>query len=210
LLLWWTYLTRALRNIDPANTVFVDYDAMVSAPDFQIKRLCVLLNVELPQAEIDHFCRDHVEPLLNRSRQTSGVTQKQSPELSRFCNTLYERLHSLSRKANISSADVENVLQTLDTDSLLPLYQQELQFQNGYSYKKIISLRHRLIKTIQELGEQQEKAAQLSSYCDSIQEQHSQLVQEYESLSQHHQMLLNSRGWRLLTIIRRYLIRPFQ
>jgi hypothetical protein len=196
LLLWWTYLTKALRNIDPANTVFVDYDAMVSAPDLQLKRLCVLLNVELPQAEIDHFCRYHVEPLLNRSSDTSGVTRKQSPEQWGFCDTLYERLRSLSINTNISSADVANVVQELDTASLLPLYQQELQFQNGYSYKKIMSLRHRLIKTIQELGEQQEKVAQL--------------VQEYEALSQHHQMLLSSRGWRILTIIRRYLIRPFQ
>ncbi len=232
LLLWWTYLTKALSYVDPDHLVIIDYGSMIDAPEQEFRRLAELLSVELSQMQIDSFCRNRVEPSLNRSKRAEAVKRTQSPLLWRFADTLYGRLLNLSKNDTITPEELNGALEQLDTKELQPLYLQEMQFLNGYSYKKIISLRHRLIQTIHEaVGERQKFAELLSNYDSLLEqhrilgeqhrilgeqhrilgeqhrilgEQHAALMNEHEILNSNLQMLLNSRGWRLLTAIRRY------
>jgi len=231
MLLWWTYLTKALSYIDPDHLVIVDYTAMIDAPERGLQKLAGLLDVELSQKEIDSFCGHHVEPLLNRSKHAEAMKLPQRPLLWRYSNTLYERLLNLSKKDTITAEEIVGAFEELDTKELQPLYLQEMQFLNGYSYKKIISLRHRLIQTIHEVASERQKFTELCKDYDELLEkhrilgdqhrileeqyrdlgdQHNALVFAYEAINANLQMLLNSRGWRVLTAIRRYIRSPFR
>ncbi|CAA0110943.1 Uncharacterised protein [Halioglobus japonicus] len=181
LLLWWTYLVKALDAVDPQHLVVVNYASLVEAPEREIDRMARLLEFDLSQSALEGFCRDHVEPLLNRSQSKDRVDRKQSPLLWSYSETLYKRLCVLAGNDSIHAAELSALLKDLDVEQLEPLYLSELQYMYGYSYKKVLSLRHRLIRTIQELGDVQG---------------------EYYALRQAHESVVNTKGWRFLVFIR--------
>ena len=187
LMLWWTYMCKVLSEVDPERLVIVDYTSLVDSPDVQFHRLATLLKIE--HSQTDSFCRDQVEPLLNRSANQRKVERRNGALLWEYSDILYQRLLTMSRKDSIHPGDVTGVLENLDSGALQPLYLQELQYMSGYAYRKSISLRHRLIRTIHELGTEQEKRARLQT--------------EYD-------LLVNSRGWRLLVFLRRCVPWPFR
>ena len=203
LLLWWTYLCRALAEVDPEQLVIVNYTSLIDAPELQLQRLAKFLKVEPSQQEAERFCLDHVEPLLNRSRNLRKVERRHGPLLWEFADTLYQRLLTLSEINTIRSQDLEGVLENLDIRELEPLYLQELQYMHGYAYRKVISLRHRLIRTIQELGSEQESLRNLQKKYEALLDQH-------EMLDTAHQVVLNTRGWKLLAFLRRCIPWPFR
>ena len=223
LLLWWTYLSRALADVDPEHLMIVNYASLVDAPELQLQRLAKFLKVEQSQQETEHFCLEHVEPLLNRSRDMGKVQRRHSPLLWQYADTLYQRLLTLSEKNAIHSQDMESLLENLDVRQLEPLYFQELQHMHGYAYRKVISLRHRLIRTIHELGSEQENLQNLQTKYETLLHQHQTLGEQHEMLvyqhqilgEQHemldkaHQIVLNTRGWKLLAFLRRCIPWPF-
>lgn len=224
LLLWWTYMTKALAYIDPRCLLIADYTAMVTTPELQLQRIARFLNVEASQLQIEKFCQDHVEPLLNRSQQGIGAVRAQSPLLWRQADMLYQRLVTLSRKDAIEPEELDAILARTDIQELESLYLQEMQFMYGYAYRKIISLRHRLIQTIDEMGNEREKLQDLLRRHDSLQvqydvlndqysvlaDQFTRLTSEHDSVSSDLQTVLNTRGWRMLVFVRRYLPWPFR
>jgi hypothetical protein len=191
LLLWWTSLVRALADVDPQRLVIVNYASLVEAPERELRRVARLLDFHPTQSALDSFCRDSVEPILNRSQAMGKVDRSQSPLLWNYADTLYERMLLLADKDSVRPEEIANLLGGLDTKRLEPLYLRELQYMYGYSYKRILSLRHRLIRTINEL--QDEKT------------EHYALLQAHEDLVARYRAMLNSRSWRFLVRIRRYV-----
>ena len=216
LLLWWTYLYRALAEVDPEHLVIVNYTSLVETPELELQRLARLLDVEPSQMQIESFCRDHVEPLLNRSKNLGKVERRHGPLLWSFADTLYKRLLALSWNNVILSKDFAGMLEGLDTRQLESLYLEELQYMEGYAYRKVISLRHRLIYTIHELGGEHVKQRDLHTEYDALLNQHQSLTKGYDallnqhqSLTEAHEIVLNTRGWKLLTVLRRWVSWPF-
>jgi hypothetical protein len=129
-----------------------------------------------------------------------------------LADTLYERLLAFSRCNSIQADEVKQLLGYLDLQELEPIYIKELQYMSGYAYKKIISLRHRLIRTIGEVGDERgrveflrENYRSLDDQYKVLDDQYKALADQYELLSTNHQIVLNTRGWKLLVAMRRFL-----
>lgn len=204
LLMWWTYLVRALAEVAPGHLVVVNYASLIESPDRELHRLAKLLEFELSQPACDSFCRLHVEPDLNRSPSLGDVDRSQSPLLWHYADTLYQRLCRLADSDSLATDELAKILNGFDLNQLEPLYLRELSLMCGYSYRKVLSLRHRLIRTIQELGEAQTEHNVLLQKLGKEQTEHYALLQAHEELITRYQTILNTRGWRFLVGIRRY------
>ncbi|MCB1705765.1 MAG: sulfotransferase [Halioglobus sp.] len=201
LLLWWTYMYRALGQVDPERLVIVDYTSLVQTPDSQCQRLGRFLGLE--QSGAEHFSREHVEPLLNRSGNRHKLERRHGPLLWEFADTLYQRLFKLAGQETVDAKDLDDALARLDISRLESFYLQELQYMSGYAYRKSLNLRHRLILTIQQLGDAQGKQIELQSRCD-------ELLAQNQSLREDLNVVVSTRGWKLLTLLRSCIPWPFR
>lgn len=198
LLLWLTYLSRALSESQPGRLIVVSYAALVATPERELQRLAKLLDLDCSGQDMERYCRDHVDPLLNRSAGHGGVKRSEYPLVWDLADTLYERLLVFSTSDFIHPGELNAVQGLLQRQELAPVFIKELQYMSAYSYKKIISLRHRLIRTIEEIVVERGKH-------DLLEFQYKMLAEQYESLSTSHQIVLNTRGWKLLVAMRRLL-----
>tara|TARA_R110002049_G_scaffold188251_17_gene356676 strand:- start:13667 stop:14800 length:1134 start_codon:yes stop_codon:yes gene_type:complete len=204
LLLWWTYLTRVLTEVAPEHLVVVNYTSLAESPESELHRLAGLLELELSQSACDSFCRLHVDADLNRSSSLGEVDRRESPLLWSYADTLHERLLLLAGRDAPLADGMPKILNGLDINELEPLYLRELSLMYGYSYSKVLNIRHRLIRTIQELGEAKAEHNVLLEELGKEQTEHYALLQAHEALIARHKAVLNTRGWRCLARIRRY------
>ncbi len=205
LLLWLTYVSRALAEVEPQRLIVVNYAALVATPEIELQRLAKFLDLECSMQAMESYCRDQVDPLLNRSTGRGAVRRSEYPMVWDLADTLYERLLAFSRCNSIQADEVKQLLGYLDLQELEPIYIKELQYMSGYAYKKIISLRHRLIRTIGEVGDERGRVEFLRENYRSLEDQYKALADQYELLSANHQIVLNTKGWKLLVAMRRFL-----
>jgi hypothetical protein len=198
LLLWLTYLSRALAEAEADRLIVVSYSALVANPEIELQRLAKFLDLDFSQQDIESYCRDQVDPLLNRSIPRGSIKRSEYPLAWNFADTLYERLLAFSRCNSIHPDELKQVLEGLHLQALEPIYIKELQYMSAYSYKKIISLRHRLIRTIEEIGDERGKVEMLLEKYNSLEDR-------YNLLSANYQVVVNTRGWKLLVAMRRLL-----
>jgi hypothetical protein len=191
LLLWLTYLSRALAEVQPARLIVVSYAALVATPERELQRLAKFLELDYSRQDMERYCREQVDPLLNRSAGHAAVKRSEYPLVWDLADTLYERLLAFSTSDCINPGELKAVLEHLQRQELEPVYIKELQYMSAYSYKKIISLRHRLIRTIEEIVVERGK--------------HDLLESQYKTLSADYQTVLNTRGWKMLVAMRRFL-----
>ena len=212
LLLWLTYVSRALAAVEPQRLIVVNYAALVATPEIELQRLAKFLDLESSMQAMESYCRDQVDPLLNRSTGRGAVRRSEYPMVWDLADTLYERLLAFSRCNSIQADELKQLLVYLDLQELEPIYIKELQYMSGYAYKKIISLRHRLIRTIGEVGDERgrveflrENYRSLEDQYKGLGDQYKALADQYELLSANHQIVLNTKGWKLLVAMRRFL-----
>jgi len=205
LLLWLTYVSRALAEVEPERLIVVSYAALVTTPEIELQRLAKFLGLDCSAQDVERYCRGQVDPLLNRSAGRGAVRRCEYPLVWDLADTLYRRLLVFSRSDSIQPDELEQVLEYLALQNLEPIYIKELQYMSAYSYKKIISLRHRLIRTIGEIGEERGKVELLQNDYRSLGDQYKMLADQYELLSANHQIVLNTRGWKMLVALRRLL-----
>jgi hypothetical protein len=198
LLLWLTYVSRALAEVESERLIVVSYAALVAAPEIELQRLAKFLELDYSERDIESFCRDQVDPLLNRSIGRVAVKRSEYPLVWDLADRLYERLLAFSRCNSIHPDEFKQARECLDLEEFEPIYIKELQYMSAYSYKKIISLRHRLIQTIEEIVVERGKH-------DLLKSQYNMLADRYELLSANYQTVLNTRGWKLLVALRRLL-----
>lgn len=196
LLLWLTYTLKALAHVDPKRLLVVNYGALIEAPEMQLQRLARFLDIDTSPEKLANICRERVDPQLNRNNQQGAVSRNRHPRVWAFAASLYERLSALSLRDAVNREAIAEILEEWDMSSLETLCLQEVQYIYGYSYRKINSLRHRLIQCVDELVDERGKVAQLSEQLRVLNEAH-------EKLNADHQAVLNTKGWKLLTVLRR-------
>ncbi len=240
LLLWLTYIRRALKQVDPDRLAIVDYASLVLRPETEISRLAGFLGLEVTGEQLATFCDELVDASLRRSNPQRGIRRSQNSLAWEIAENTYGRLVLLSSQNPIRRENISDILSELQAGRLDELYLQEVQYMYGYAYKKTLSLRHRLLQEMAEVSRERGMLGELVTAHQELQQQHVQamaelgsernvlgeLVTAHEALKQQHVLLaekngllfeqknelenrlqgiINSRGWKILSTIRRYL-----
>jgi hypothetical protein len=195
LLLWATYMDQALRAVDPQRLAVFDYERMLDAPEQALRRLAGFLAVDAPDDVAREYGTRFVDTSLNRSVAQGAVGRQALPQVWRWTESVYQSLRELAARDAIVDADIERVLGELDVAGHQSLYLRETQHMYGYAYKKVLSLRHRLIRCIREIGEGQLRERELRDERD-------RLEREVAALQGSLQEIFDSRAWKFILRVR--------
>ncbi|MEM9255495.1 MAG: sulfotransferase [Pseudomonadota bacterium] len=200
LLLWLTYVLRALRSVSAERLLIVDYDAMLNSPDAQLQRLADFLRRPAGADVLRQFSRQTLDRRLNRSGKVPDHVIQRHPGVWRLAEEVYQALKSLSSD-DVSAERIEAILQMIESAQLDALYERELQRMYSYAYKKNLSLRHRLIRVIGELQSEKDHLAQAQSANRDLHERQKVLDEDNAELLRFREDIMASRSYRFLMFI---------
>ena len=194
-MLWATYLHHSLQDIDPTRSLVVSYDALVAQPRRELSRLGQFLGVAVTPAMADAYSEQFVDAQLNRSAAKSAPGRQRLPQVWLWADSVYSHLLSLSSKDSLPVAELDALRAALAIDAQTQTYLRETQRMYGYAYKKVLSLRHRLIRVIREIGEGHVRE-------DELQFQQKLLREQLEDTERRLQEILDSKAWRMIVRFR--------
>lgn len=199
LLLWATYMDQALRAVEPQRLVVFDYERMLGAPEQALRRLAGFLAVETPEDAAREYGTRFVDASLNRSVAQGEVRRQALPAVWRWAESVYQSLSALAARDTIGDVDIQRVRDELDVASQQSLYLRETQHLYGYAYRKVLSLRHRLIRCIREIGEGHLREQALER---ELFEERQRLQREVATLESSLREILDSRAWKFILRVR--------
>ena len=206
LMLWATYMQQALRGVAadlaPGKLAIFDYEAMLQAPAGELRRLGRFLNTDHTTTPAREFATRFVDASLNGSVSETGNVRQTIPEIWRWTESVYLSLHELSAHDALVRQDLTALLTELDLDSRQALYLRETQHLYGYAYRKVLSLRHRLLRSITETRQGYEREHALRQSQRQLQLEKNSLQQQHDSLDRRLQEILDSRAWQFILRLR--------
>lgn len=204
LLLWATYMYQALVALQ-ANAdklLVLDYESMVAAPADHLARLAEFLSVPMEHESTEDFAARFVDAGLNRSTLQGPPRRQSLPDVWRWTESVYELLRELDSRDTLAQKDVQHVIDELEIANRTDLYLRETQHMYGYAYKKVLSLRHRLIRCIGEISDARHREYELNVSLEAQQDRILQLQAETEELEGRIQEILDSRAWKFILRLR--------
>ncbi|MGB1139738.1 MAG: sulfotransferase family protein [Halioglobus sp.] len=204
LLLWATYMYQALLVLqaEADKLLVMDYEATVAAPADQLARLASFLSVPVEYELAQDFAARFVDAGLNRSTAQGSPRRQWLPDVWRWTESVYELLREFDSRDTLDQKDVQQVIDDLDIANRTDLYLRETQHMYGYAYKKVFSLRHRLIRCIHEIGDVQRREHELKDSLAAHQDRVLHLEAETEELEGRIQEILDSRAWKFILRLR--------
>lgn len=162
LLLWYTYLRKALTAIGDGLSAIVSYKGLIANPDAGLENLAAFLGTTLGKSSADY---GHIiSHELKRCNATLEDLQRVEPD-GGFVSQLFVGLAELSdHEPPVKPGQFEKLLAEVPSFAeLLPLYQRQTERLHGMAYHTAISLRDRLIAVVDELGTTKGQVDRLSS-----------------------------------------------
>jgi len=195
-LLWLTYVYRALEGLCSERFLVSSYAGLMQAPQEELRRIRDFLGIEVIDERIDVIAGEFVEPALNRSQALVRSMPASSAKVEEISRQLYTSLQQWSKIPSVPPAELAAVLAEHSLEQLSPRYLEATQALYGYAYRKVINLRHRIILMIHEIDSHKDSYRHLESRYAALEAQHEQLKRQHDEI-------LLSKSWKLITRFQR-------
>jgi hypothetical protein len=221
LLLWYTYMRKAITAIGSDSFMILHFEKVISDPRGTLKRLASFLDADANPDAVENYAEEFIVRHLKRSHVDSGELEAREPA-GGFVSKLYAGLCELAEEDSPATDRLPALLESTPSfEELCPVFEKASVRLHGIAYDTALSLRHRLISVIQELGEAQAQAAEARTLREKLEllsddhrqllNHHEDLIRNHHQLQQHHKALIesyraiiHSRSWRWTRFIRKF------
>jgi hypothetical protein len=190
LLLWYTYLRKALMAIGSEPTIVVSYEGLLTQSAEWIEKLSRFAGVTLTEKQKSDYVISLIDQNLKHNFAGLKDLQEVEPE-GGFVSQLFNGLSSLtgSDQSDLATQLDRLLRETPEFSKLLPLYIYQVERLHGMAYHTGISLRHRLISSGHKVDEAEREAKELRIRYEKLESEYSTLEFEYSTLESEYSTL---------------------
>lgn len=166
LLLWFTYMRKAVQSLRADPCVVCAFEDVIVNPEGLLTRLAEFAGRLVTCSIVQTYCNEFISKVLLRQSCSTEELAQACGDVQ-FVYDLYVELVALCAQGNISEQTWQAILERIpDFLALSPVYQAKTEQLHGMAYHTAVSLRGRLISVIQELSAERQNVEQVRKALD--------------------------------------------